>query len=88
MQAFESRFGRLGAYSWYAYESTQIALEAIRRAGRKNRLSALAAMKEMGSYSGILGVHQFDSRGDTSLRTIGIYTVRGGRFEFVEASDP
>ena len=86
VQAFESRFGRLGAYSWYAYESTRIALEAIRRAGRKDRLAVLAAMKGMGSYSGILGIHTFDSRGDTSLRTIGVYTVRGGKFEFVEAS--
>ena len=40
----------------------------------------------MGSYSGILGLHTFDSKGDTSLRTIGIYTVRQGKFAFVEIS--
>ena len=38
-------------------------------------------------YAGILGVHTFDSRGDTSLRTIGITTVRDGKFQFVEAAD-
>ena len=87
VQAFEAKYGRLGAYSWYAYESTRIALQAIRRAGKKDRTAVLAAMKGMGSYSGILGVHTFDSKGDTSLRTIGVYTVRGGKFQFVEASE-
>ena len=86
VQAFESKYGNLGAYSWYAYESTQIALEAIRRAGKKSRAAVLEAMKGMGSYSGILGVHTFDSKGDTSLRTIGIYTVQQGKFKFVEIS--
>jgi len=88
VQAFEAKHGHLGAYSWYAYESTQIALEAIRRAGKKDRTAVIAAMKGMGSYSGILGLHTFDSKGDTSLRVIGIYTVRGGKFEFVEAVHP
>ena len=87
MQAFESKYGDLGAYSWYAYESTKIALEAIRRAGKKNRAAVLEAMKGMSGYSGILGVHNFDSKGDTSLRTIGVYTVLQGKFQFVEASE-
>ena len=87
VQAFEAKYGHLGAYSSYAYEAMNLALEAIRRAGRKDRAAVLAAMKQIQQYSGILGVHTFDSRGDTSLRTIGIYTVRGGKFEFVEAAN-
>ena len=87
VQAFEAKYGHLGAYSSYAYEAANIALEAIRRAGKKDRTAVLAAMKGISSYSGILGVHTFDSKGDTSLRTIGIYTVHNGKFEFVEASE-
>ena len=87
VQAFESKYGHLGAYSSYAYEATQIALEAIRRAGRKDRAAVLAAMKQMNQYAGILGVHTFDSKGDTSLKTIGIYTVHEGKFQFVEAAN-
>jgi len=87
VQAFETKYGRMGAYSWYAYESTNIALEAIRRAGRKDRAAVLAAMKGMKQYDGILGTHTFDSKGDTSLKTIGIYTVHEGKFQFVEAAE-
>ncbi|MBI3333479.1 MAG: branched-chain amino acid ABC transporter substrate-binding protein [Candidatus Omnitrophica bacterium] len=86
VRAFEAKYGHLGAYSSYSYEATRIVLEAIRRAGRKDRPAVLAAMQQMKSYSGILGTHTFDSKGDTTLRTIGIYTIKGGRFEFLEAS--
>lgn len=86
VEAFEKKYGHLGAYSSYMYESTQLALEAIRRAGIPSRTAVLAAMKEIREYPGILGLHTFDSRGDTTLRTIGIYTVRNGKFEFVQST--
>ncbi|MBI3615803.1 MAG: branched-chain amino acid ABC transporter substrate-binding protein [Candidatus Omnitrophica bacterium] len=82
---FEAKYGHLGAYSSYAYEATRLVLEAVRRAGKKDRAAVLNAMKQMKSYSGILGIHTFDSRGDTTIRTIGIYTIKDGKFQFVEA---
>ncbi len=87
VSAFEARYGHLGAYSSYAYESTQLALECLRRAGKRSRGAVLAAMKGIKEYPGILGTHTFDSKGDTTIRTIGIYTVRTGKFEFVEAAE-
>jgi len=47
--------------------------------------AVLAAMKTLGAYPGILGTHRFDARGDTTLRTIGIFTIRNGQFEFLRA---
>jgi len=87
VRAFEAKHGHLGAYSSYAYEATNVAVEAIRRAGKRNREAVLASMKGMKRFDGILGTHTFDSRGDTTLRTIGIFQVRGGKFQFVEAVD-
>ncbi|MBI3333465.1 MAG: branched-chain amino acid ABC transporter substrate-binding protein [Candidatus Omnitrophica bacterium] len=87
VRAFEAKHGHLGAYSSYAYEATRLALEAVRRAGRKDRAAVLAAMREIQEYDGILGVHTFDEKGDTTLRTIGIYTVRKGKFQFVQAAE-
>ncbi|MBI1953947.1 MAG: branched-chain amino acid ABC transporter substrate-binding protein [Candidatus Omnitrophica bacterium] len=87
VRAFEAKYGHLGAYSSYVYESTGVVLEAIRRAGRKDRQAVLAAMKQIKEYPGILGVHTFDARGDTTLRTIGIYTVKNGKFEFLQAAE-
>ncbi len=83
---FEAKYGHLGAYSSYAYEATRLALEAIRRAGRKDRAAVISAMKQIKEYPGILGTHTFDTHGDTTNRVIGIYTVRDGKFQFVEAA--
>lgn len=87
VSAFEQKYGHLGAYSSYAYEATNIALEAIRRAGKKDRRATLATMKELKEYPGILGVHAFDEKGDTTVRAIGVYTVRDGKFQFLEVAN-
>ncbi len=85
--AFEQKYGRLGAYSSYAYEATRLAVRAIRTAGRADRAAVLAAMRATSEYAGILGTHHFDTKGDTTLRTIGIFTVQHGQFHFVEVVD-
>ena len=88
VESFEKKYGHLGAYSSYAYEATNLVLEAVRRAGKRDRSLILNAMKQVKSYPGILGIHTFDSRGDTTIRTIGIYTIKDGKFQFVEAAEP
>lgn len=85
VEAFEARHGHLGAYSSYAYEATNLVLAAIQKAGKKDRASVLAAMKQIPQFTGILGTHTFNERGDTTVRTIGIHQVKTGKFEFLEA---
>lgn len=85
VRAFEAKYGHLGAYSSYAFEATNMVLDAVRRAGKKDRLAVLAAMRQMEAYPGILGVHNFDEKGDTTIRTIGVYQVRKGKFQFLES---
>lgn len=85
IQAYEKKYGHLGAYSSYMYEATRLVLEMIRVAGKKDRAAVLAAMKNLKKYPGILGTHTFDEKGDTRLKTIGIYTVHEGKFKFIEA---
>ena len=87
VEAFEGKYGHIGAYSSYAYEATRMVSAAIHRAAAADRAAVLAAMRRIKEYPGILGVHSFDSKGDTTIRTIGIYTVRDGAFKFLEASD-
>lgn len=50
-----------------------------------DRAAVLQAMRARPDYPGILGLHHFDDRGDTTLRTIGIFTVREGKFQFLRA---
>jgi len=88
VEAFERRYGSIGAYPAYAYEATNLAIRAIRTAGRPDRPAVLAAMRRLDEYPGILGLHRFDTRGDTTLRTIGIFVIRDGRFQFLKAVEP
>jgi branched-chain amino acid transport system substrate-binding protein len=83
---YESRFGPIGAYSAYTYEATSLALEAIRRAGTKDRTAVLAAMKTIQDYPGLFGPHNFDAKGDSLIRDIGIFTVKNGKFVFLKSA--
>ena len=86
VEEYERRFGSIGAYSAYSYEATSIAIWAIRQAGRADRAAVLAAMKTLKDYPGLFGAQNFDERGDSRVRDIGIFTVKDGKFEFVKAA--
>ena len=86
LKAYEARFGPVGAYSAYAYEATTIVIWAIRQAGASNRAATLAAMKHLKDYPGIFGTQNFDEKGDSLVRDVGIFTVQDGRFVFVKTA--
>ena len=71
------------AYAAYGYESGKVALEAIRRAGKKDRDAIRAAGLSIKSFDGALGKWSFDRNGDTTLKTMSGNTVKGGKFDFV-----
>ncbi len=70
-------------YAVYGYEATQVAIEAIRRAGKKDRDAIRAACLSIKDFDGALGKWSFDKNGDTSNRTMSGNTVKAGKFEFV-----
>jgi branched-chain amino acid transport system substrate-binding protein len=72
------------AYAVYGYEAANAALEAIRKAGKKDRDSIRAACLSIKNFDGALGKWSFDKNGDTTLSTLTVNTVRNGKFEFVE----
>ncbi len=83
---YKARFGgEPEGYAIYGYEAAKVAIEAIRRAGVKNREAILQACLNIKDFDkGALGVWSFDANGDTTLRTISGNVVRNGRFEFVK----
>jgi branched-chain amino acid transport system substrate-binding protein len=85
VQEYESRFGQVGAYSAYAYEATSIVVWAIKQAARKDREAVLAAMKTLKDYPGLFGRQNFDEKGDSRIRDIGLFTVKDGRFVFLKS---
>jgi branched-chain amino acid transport system substrate-binding protein len=71
-------------YSIYGYESARVALEAIRKAGKKDRAAIVEAAFAIRDFPGALGTWSFDENGDTTLTTISGNVVKGGKFEFVK----
>jgi len=71
-------------YAVYAYDAARVVLEAIRRAGKKDRDAIRAACLAIRHFDGALGTWSFDENGDTTLRTVAVYQVRNGKFEFAE----
>ncbi len=81
---YQKKYGKMPeGYAVYGYECGKVALEAIRRAGKKDREAVRAAGVSIKNFDGALGKWSFDKNGDTSLRTMSGNTVRGGKFAFV-----
>ena len=83
VKTFTARFGQTGPYCAYAYDAANIVIEAIRRAGRKDRRAVLAEVAKTKDFPGIVGTVNFDAYGDTSLRLIGVFQVKNGAFSYV-----
>jgi len=72
------------AYAVYGYEAACVAIEAIRRAGTKDRRAIADAALAIRDFDGALGHWGFDANGDTTMRTLTVSVVKNGRFEFEE----
>ncbi|RIL10967.1 MAG: branched chain amino acid ABC transporter substrate-binding protein [Proteobacteria bacterium] len=84
-EGYKKRYGaEPEAYAVYGYEATKVALDAIRRAGKKDRQAVVEALASTKDFHGALGTWSFDANGDTTLKTMSGNTVKGGQFEFVK----
>jgi branched-chain amino acid transport system substrate-binding protein len=81
--AYRKRFNiEPESYAAYGYESAAVALDALRRAGRKDRAAVLEALRQTKDFNGVLGTWSFDAQGDTTLRTVSGNLVKDGKFVF------
>jgi branched-chain amino acid transport system substrate-binding protein len=70
------------AYAVYGYASAQVAIDALKRAGKKDREAVRVAAAETKAVDGVLGSWQFDQNGDTTMKVMSGNTVKNGKFEF------
>ncbi len=85
VEKYAKKFGaKPEAYAVYGYEAAKVALEAIRRAGKKDRDAIRQACLAIRDFTGALGKWSFDANGDTSMRTMSGSVVRNGDFKFVK----
>jgi len=85
---YEARYGEIGSFSAYAYDATNVIIEAIRRAGSKDREAILKEVRNTKDFQGILGALNFDEHGDAVGKSVGIFKVTNGKFEFIEEAKP
>ncbi|MCC7106210.1 MAG: branched-chain amino acid ABC transporter substrate-binding protein [Chloroflexi bacterium] len=70
-------------YASYSYEATKVVLDAIKRAGKKDREAIRQAVLATKDFSqGVLGTWSFDNNGDTTLTTMSGSIVKGGKWTF------
>ncbi len=75
--------GEPQAYAVYGYVAAQVALDAIAKAGVKDREAVRLAVTQTQQVDGALGTWSFDANGDTTMTRMSGNTVRAGKFEFV-----
>ena len=67
---YEGKYGTLGQWSAYGFDAANILIEAIRKAGSKDRAAVLQAMRQIPEFSGITGKVIFDEKGDNKNQFI------------------
>jgi branched-chain amino acid transport system substrate-binding protein len=94
LSAYEAEYGGSDPdpYAIYGYEAMQLGLDTIARLGfngnsRPAILKALLATRDRHS---VIGTYSFDRSGDTTLRSYGLYEVKGrrGTLVFVRNVNP
>lgn len=85
LQAYQTAYSEQPpAYALNAYEAMKVLLAAIERAEQPTREGVLAAMRNLGEFSGALGTWSFSSEGDISLTGISGLVAHDGAWAFVQ----
>jgi branched-chain amino acid transport system substrate-binding protein len=71
-------------YAVHGYEAMRLCLDAVAAAGA-NRSAVIAALRALRDRDSVLGTYGFDRFGDTTLRTFGLYGIRGGSLTYAGA---
>lgn len=71
-------------WAMYAYQSAIVALDAIKRAGTKDRAAIMEAVRQTKNFEGVTGTFSFDEQGDTNRTDMAGWTVKDGKFAYVQ----
>jgi len=70
-------------WAMYAYQATIVTLDAIERAGARDRAKILEALRNTKNFEGITGRFSFDENGDTDRTDMGGFQVKDNKFQFI-----
>ncbi len=69
-------------WATYAYQAAIVALEAIKKAGVKDRAKILEAVRNTKNFEGITGKFSFDANGDTDRSDMVGFLIKDGKYQF------
>jgi branched-chain amino acid transport system substrate-binding protein len=69
-------------YSPYSYDAVYAIVDAIKRAGKPDRLAVVDAMQKT-DFEGLTGHIQFDEHGDLKNGEISVYAVKDGKLNLL-----
>lgn len=72
------------SYALYAYDGARIAIEAVKRAGKKEREAIRKAGLGLKNFEGINGKFSFDENGDSDSKVMSGYGVEKCKFKFLQ----
>lgn len=82
-EGYKKRYGtEPEAYSVYAYDAAKVVLNAIEKAGKKDRAAIIEILAATKGFDGALGTWSFDENGDTTLTAMSGNVVKEGKFAF------
>ncbi len=80
---YEAKYGEIGQWSAYGYDAANILIQAVLKAGKKDRQEVLKAIRTIPNFQGITGEVVFDEKGDNKNQFIGGFKVEKGQLVYV-----
>jgi branched-chain amino acid transport system substrate-binding protein len=80
---YEAKYGEIGQWSAYGYDAANIMIQAIQKAGKKDRQAVLQAMRVIPSFPAVTGEIVFDEKGDNKNQFIGVFKFEKGELVYI-----
>jgi branched-chain amino acid transport system substrate-binding protein len=72
-------------WAMYAYQSALVALDAIKRAGKKDRAAILEDVRQTRHFQCVTGKFSYDEKGDPDRTDMLGWAVKDGKFVYAES---
>ena len=80
---YEAKYGQIQLYEPFAFDATNILIEAMKRANSSDPAKYLGEVAKT-NYTGVIGTVTFDEKGDIKNGPVSVYEVKDGKWVAVE----
>lgn len=84
-QKYTAKYGATQLYAPYAYNSANVMIEAMKKAGSSEPAKYLPVLADI-NYNGVTGPISFDDKGDLKKAAVTLQVVKDGKWEVLQAA--